>query len=87
MFNQFSRVDAGNAPQESLDPVGADAIRRRIDDYAARLSSTPRALKADERRALIVELREAGCLDVRRAMEIIAQHLGISRATVYAYAK
>jgi predicted transcriptional regulator YheO len=88
MFAQFSRVDAGaGAPQESLDPVGADGIRRRIDEYAARLSSTPRALKADERRALIVELREAGCLDVRRAMEIIAQHLGISRATVYSYAK
>lgn len=89
VFAQFSRVDAGHGggPQESLDPVGADAIRRRIDDYAARLSSTPRALKADERRALIVELREAGCLDVRRAMEIIAQHLGIARATVYSYAK
>ncbi|KQW93751.1 DNA-binding protein [Massilia sp. Root418] len=89
VFAQFSRIDAGNgtAPQESLDPVGADGIRRRIDDYAARLSSTPRALKAEERRALIVELREAGCLDVRRAMEIIAQHLGISRATVYSYAK
>lgn len=85
VFAQFSRIDAG--PQESLDPVGADGIRRRIDEYAARLSSTPRALKADERRALIVELREAGCLDVRRAMEIIAQHLGISRATVYTYAK
>lgn len=85
VFAQFSRIDAG--PQESLDPVGADGIRRRIDEYAARLSSTPRALKADERRALIVELREAGCLDVRRAMEIIAQHLGISRATVYSYAK
>jgi len=92
VFAQFSRTDAGHGangggPQESLDPVGADGIRRRIDEYAARLSSTPRALKADERRALIVELREAGCLDVRRAMEIIAQHLGISRATVYSYAK
>ena len=92
VFAQFSRIDAGHGangggPQESLDPVGADGIRRRIDEYAARLSSTPRALKADERRALIVELREAGCLDVRRAMEIIAQHLGISRATVYSYAK
>lgn len=93
VFAQFSRIDAGNGqgdgggPQESLDPVGADGIRRRIDEYAARLSSTPRALKANERRALIVELREAGCLDVRRAMEIIAQHLGISRATVYSYAK
>ena len=87
VFAQFSRIDAGSAARESLDPVGADGIRRRIDDYAARLSSTPRTLKADERRALIVELREAGCLDVRRAMEIIAQHLGISRATVYSYAK
>ncbi|KQV79861.1 DNA-binding protein [Massilia sp. Root351] len=92
VFAQFSRIDAshganGGGPQESLDPVGADGIRRRIDEYAARLSSTPRALKAGERRALIVELREAGCLDVRRAMEIIAQHLGISRATVYSYAK
>jgi predicted transcriptional regulator YheO len=87
MFGQFSRIDAGAAPQESLDPAGADGIRRRIDDYAARLSSTPRTLKAGERRALMVELREAGCLEVRRAMEIIAQHLGISRATVYSYAK
>lgn len=85
LFSQFSRVDAG--PGETLDPVGADGIRRRIDAYAARLSRTPRTLKADERRALILELREAGCLDVRRAMETIAQHLGISRATVYGYAK
>lgn len=88
VLEQFGRVAAGAAgPHESLDPAGADGIRRRIDRYAARLSSTPRALKADERRALIAELREAGCLEVRRAMEIIAQHLGVSRATVYGYAK
>jgi len=85
---QFSKIDAGVAGgRESLDPVGADAIRHRIDQYAARLSSTPRALKADERRALLQELKTAGCLDVRRAMEIVAQHLGVSRAAVYGYAK
>jgi hypothetical protein len=51
-------------------------------------STTPRSLKVKERRALIRELKDAGLLDVRRrAMEIIALHLGVSRATVYSDAK
>jgi predicted transcriptional regulator YheO len=29
------------------------------------------------------ELRQSGCMDVRRAAEIVAAHLGVSRATVY----
>jgi predicted transcriptional regulator YheO len=33
------------------------------------------------------ELKASGCMEVRRAMEIIAQYLGISRAAVYTYAK
>ncbi|WP_373791716.1 helix-turn-helix domain-containing protein, partial [Delftia acidovorans] len=40
-----------------------------------------------ERRALVRELKGAGLLDVRRSMETIAAHLGVSRATVYSYAK
>ena len=59
------------------------AIRQRIDQFAARLSSAPRALKAAERRALLRELKASGSLEVRRAMEVVAQHLGVSRATVY----
>lgn len=85
-MNQFMQVDT-DGPQESLDPAGADAIRARIDAYAARLASTPRALKTDERRALLAELKAAGLLDVRRAMETIAAHLGVSRASVYSYAR
>ncbi|NVD98236.1 transcriptional regulator [Massilia sp. BJB1822] len=87
LLGQFGSVDANAAIQESLDPAGADAIRARIDQFAARLATTPRALKADERRNLLRELKSAGLLDMRRAMEIIAQHLGVSRATVYNYAK
>ena len=71
----------------SNEPAGADAIRARIDAYAARLASTPRALKTDERRALLAELKAAGLLDVRRAMETIAAHPGVSRASVYSYAR
>jgi predicted transcriptional regulator YheO len=86
VLSQFSAV-AENRIKESLDPTGAEAMRDRIDQFAARLSTTPRSLKVDERRALIRELKDAGFLEVRRAMEIIALHLGVSRASVYTYAK
>lgn len=82
ILEQFNAL--GEAPLgESLDPANADAIRRRIDAYAARLASTPQLLKAHERRALMRELKEGGYLEVRRAMEVAASHLGISRATAY----
>lgn len=86
-IGQFTSVDAQNGPRESLNPAGADAIRARIDQFAARRATTPRALKTEERRTLLRELKEAGCLQVRRSAEIIAAHLGVSRATVYADAK
>ncbi|KRC03282.1 transcriptional regulator [Duganella sp. Root198D2] len=88
MLGQFSNVDPAAAVIESLAPAaGADAIRAHIEQFAARLSTTPRALKADDRRALVRELGDAGLLEMRRSMEIIAAHLGVSRATVYNYAK
>ena len=86
-IGQFTSVDAQNGPRESLNPAGAAAIRARIDQFAARRATTPRALKTEERRTLLRELKEAGCLQVRRSAEIIAAHLGVSRATVYADAK
>lgn len=86
MLEQFGSV-SGDRPAESLDPFGADAIRARIDQFAARLATTPRALKAAERRLLMQELKDAGVMDIRRAMETVASHLGVSRAAVYTYAK
>jgi predicted transcriptional regulator YheO len=84
---QFISIDAQNTPRESLNPAGADAIRARIDHFAARRATTPRALSAEDRRTLLRELKESGCMEVRRSSEIIAAHLGVSRATVYADAK
>lgn len=86
-LEQFGAVDTGVAPKESLNPAGADALRARIDQFAARMASTPRALRTDERRALLRELKDSGCMDIRRAMETVARHLGVSRAAVYSYAK
>lgn len=87
VVGQFTAISGDTGLSESLDPAGAEAIRQRIDQFAARLSTAPRALKAAERRALLRELKDSGCMEVRRAMEVVAQHLGVSRATVYGDAK
>lgn len=86
MLNQFCSTE-GAPVAETLDPAGADAIRQRIDAYATRLATTPRELKTDQRRELMQTLKADGFLEVRRAMEIVSQHLGVSRATVYNDAK
>jgi predicted transcriptional regulator YheO len=83
-MSQFISVEAG--VNESLDN-SADTIRNRIDQFAARAASTPRSLKADDRRALLRELKDSGCLEIRKSMEVVAQHLGVSRAAVYSYMK
>jgi predicted transcriptional regulator YheO len=85
-IGRFTRLD-DRSPRESLDPGGADAIRARIDAFAAGRATTPRALATEDRRVLLRELKAAGYLQVRRAADIIAAHLGISRATVYADTK
>ncbi|MGN6579353.1 MAG: helix-turn-helix transcriptional regulator [Bordetella sp.] len=86
-MNRFTAVEGSTPVKESLDPSGADAIRARIDAFAAKMAATPRSLKPQNRRALMQELKAAGLLDVRRAMDTIAAHLGVSRATVYSDAR
>ncbi|KVL73080.1 transcriptional regulator [Burkholderia ubonensis] len=86
LLEQFS-VPSGEVVKESLDPSTADSLRERIDRFAVSLATTPQALRTDQRRALMLALKEEGYLDLRRSMETIAQHLGVSRATVYNDAK
>ncbi|MEM5316720.1 PAS domain-containing protein [Paraburkholderia sp. JHI869] len=86
MLEQFS-VPKSNVVKESIDPSSADSIRERIDRFAVGLATTPQALKTDQRKALMLALKEEGYLDLRRSMDTVAQHLGVSRATVYNDAK
>jgi predicted transcriptional regulator YheO len=86
-MQQFLSVSSGLPAAESLAPANGDALRAHMDQYAARLATTPRTLKSDDRRRLLKELKDAGLLEVRRSMETVALHLGVSRATVYSDAK
>ena len=87
IFNQFTALDGSATVTESLDPAGADAIRARIDQFAAHIATTARSLRPPERRQLMKQLKSTGMMDVRRSATIVARHLGVSRATVYADAK
>jgi predicted transcriptional regulator YheO len=82
MIEQFAAV-SGDGAKESLDPGNADAIRERIDRFAMTLATTPRALRTEQRRDLVQTLKGEGFLELKRSMDTVAQHLGVSRATVY----
>ena len=82
LLEQFAMPKA-DMVKESLDPASADSLRERIDRFAVALATTPQALRTDQRRALMQALKEEGYLELRRSMDTIAQHLGVSRATVY----
>lgn len=64
MMNQFVDTQADTPAKESLDPTGADAIRARIDEFTARLATTPRALRSEDRRALVKEMKAEGLTGV-----------------------
>ena len=83
VISQFTQVDNSTLAPESLDPRNADAIRVRIDSYAGALATTARALRAPDRRRLVLELKASGAMDLRKSADIVADHLGVSRATVY----
>lgn len=83
---QFTSLSS-NSVSENLESGGTEMIRQRIEQYAARLATTPRSLSVHDRKQLVAELKSCGLLEVRRAMETVSQHLGISRATAYLYAR
>jgi predicted transcriptional regulator YheO len=83
---QFTSLSS-NSVSENLESGGTEMIRQRIEQYAARLATTPRSLSVHDRKQLVAELKSTGLLEVRRAMETVSQHLGISRATAYLYAR
>lgn len=82
-INEFTKVDMQEPLMESLSPANVEALHGAIDQFAARRSKTPRSLKADERKALVKELKTAGFMDMRRAVDTVGAYLGVSRSTIY----
>ncbi|EOH5134874.1 helix-turn-helix domain-containing protein, partial [Acinetobacter baumannii] len=85
-LEHFTKIETDSII-ENLEPNGTEAIRRYIDQFASKHATTPRMLKLNERKQLIQELKNNGLLEIKKAVETVAQHLGISRASAYLYVK
>lgn len=85
-LDRFTHIESTSIV-EHLEPKGSEAIRQYIDQYAAQSGKTAHMLKLQERKALMAELKQNGLLEIKKAIETVAQHLGISRATAYLYFK
>jgi predicted transcriptional regulator YheO len=85
MLAPFLALQSEAPLAETLAPRAADRLREHIDAFAAGRATTPRSLRAPERRELMQGLQSAGLLEMRRAMVTVAAHLGISRAAAYGY--
>jgi predicted transcriptional regulator YheO len=76
-----------DGPAEDLRSRTVDEIRDVIDEFAADHHQTPRGLDTATKRTLVKSLQERGFLERKKAVQIITENLGISRATVYNYLK
>ncbi|MFJ2938269.1 transcriptional regulator [Streptomyces sp. NPDC087219] len=76
----------GEALETLRDRAGRE-LRSAIDSFAAQCSSTPRGLNRDQKRDLVRQLHREGFFETRSSAQLIADQLGVSRATVYNYTK
>ncbi|MFJ7627573.1 transcriptional regulator [Streptomyces sp. NPDC097595] len=72
---------------ETLRDRGGRELRAVIDAFAAERSSTPRGLNREQKRELVRRLHHDGFFETRSSAQLIADQLGVSRATVYNYTK
>lgn len=77
---------SGEALETLRDRTGRE-LRSAIDSFAAQRSSTPRSLNRDQKRELVRHLHREGFFETRSSAQLIADRLGVSRATVYNYTK
>jgi predicted transcriptional regulator YheO len=82
-------TDTGHAdqPLETLRDRNARELRRTVEALSAERGGTPRSLSRDDKKTLVRRLHRDGYFDSRDAAQTIADLLGVSRATVYNYAK
>ncbi|MBC9725134.1 transcriptional regulator [Streptomyces sp. TRM68367] len=74
-------------PLETLRDRTARELRRAVEALAAERGATPRSLSREDKKALVRQLHRDGYFDSRDAAQTIADLLGVSRATVYNYAR
>ncbi|MEW9570378.1 transcriptional regulator [Rhodanobacter sp. Si-c] len=63
------------------------ALERTVGEFEAKRGMATRLMGPEARRQLVSELEAAGLLSIRNAPSVVAQRMGISRASLYNYLK
>ncbi|QBS38834.1 transcriptional regulator [Nocardia sp. CS682] len=82
-----TEVAHGGEVLETLRDRTSRELRETIEAFAAARSHTPRSLPVDAKRELVKQLRRDGYFESSGSAQTIADLLGVSRASVYNYAK
>lgn len=84
VIEQLTSTYTNTSPvRETLRSRSLDEVRNAIGTYAAQRNTQPRALSTQQRREVILLLSADGLLQLRGAASAAAEHLGISRASLY----
>ncbi|MGI5128780.1 helix-turn-helix transcriptional regulator [Pseudonocardia sp. CA-107938] len=75
------------AVEDQGEDLRPHSLRATVEAFAAERASSPRALSRERKRELVRLLHRDGWFASRSSAETIADLLGVSRATVYNYAK
>ena len=84
VLGELTQLTSITAPvAETLKTRSLDELRELIERYAAGYNLQARALDLHRRRQLVKYLAEQGVLQLKGAAKIVAEQLGVSRASVY----
>lgn len=76
-----------SAIPETLQTRSTNDVRAAIESFAAQHNAQPRTLSLQQRHDLLDHLVQKGLLQLRNAIPITAETIGISRASVYGILK
>lgn len=84
LLGRMIQIDVDEAPiRETFRSRSLEDMREAARSFAADLGLNPRALSLEQRRELIASLSDAGLLQLRGAIGMLGEVLGVARSTIY----
>lgn len=80
-----SRKTAEDDPREVVSPDINSVLDRMIDEAIDSVGKMTTTMDKSDRIAVLRHLQERGAFAIKRAADIVAKRLGVSRVTVYGY--
>ena len=84
-LGEFLALDPGAEVSETLSDDIHRTIHTVLREALGELDAEPPILSKEDKIALIARLDEKGAFQVKRAVPLIAEELGLSRSTIYNY--